>query len=94
MTRALCKAAIACALLVGALTIVPVTAGADPGSPSLTPVPGGVGAAESRGMLHLAQKPGYGKVCRNGRYACRMNGSGYIGYSCCGCGFCGWWSAD
>jgi hypothetical protein len=35
-----------------------------------------------------------GKVCRNGNYHCTGIGSGTIGYSCCGCGFCGWWSAE
>jgi hypothetical protein len=35
-----------------------------------------------------------GTVCRNGAYACNDAGSGIIGYSCCGCGFCGWWSAN
>jgi len=33
-----------------------------------------------------------GWYCRNGHYVCRMDHSGYIGDSCCGCGFCGWWS--
>jgi hypothetical protein len=94
MTRALCKGAVAFALFVSALTIVPVAAEANPPSPSLRSVPGGMAAPESRRMLHLALKAGYGKVCRNGSYVCRMSGSGYIGYSCCGCGFCGWWAAD
>jgi len=36
----------------------------------------------------------YGAVCRNGAYHCDDAGKGIVGYSCCGCGFCGWWSKD
>jgi len=42
--------------------------------------------------IQVAQERG--TVCRNGSYTCTGIGSGIIGYSCCGCGFCGWWSAD
>jgi hypothetical protein len=35
-----------------------------------------------------------GGVCRNGAYYCVGVGAGPVGYSCCGCGFCGWWSTN
>ncbi|MBP9669037.1 MAG: hypothetical protein KBE09_01985 [Candidatus Pacebacteria bacterium] len=34
----------------------------------------------------------FGSVCRNGLFYCITGGFGPIGGSCCGCGFCGWWS--
>jgi hypothetical protein len=52
------------------------------------------------GLEHPAASPWhsriaveYGRVCRNGNQACTGIGQGIIGQSCCGCGFCGWWSA-
>jgi hypothetical protein len=56
MTRALCKGAVAFALFVSVLTIVPVAAEDNPNSPSLRSVPGDMAAPESRRMLHLALK--------------------------------------
>jgi hypothetical protein len=35
-----------------------------------------------------------GGVCRNGLYYCVGVGTGPVGASCCGCGFCGWWSTN
>src|SRR5690606_25039703 len=34
----------------------------------------------------------WGYVCRNGVWYCVMSFGGPVGMSCCGCGFCGWWS--
>lgn len=34
----------------------------------------------------------YGAICRNGAWYCVMPMVGLVGTSCCGCGFCGWWS--
>jgi hypothetical protein len=33
-----------------------------------------------------------GSVCRNGAFYCVGIGYGPVGYTCCGCGGCGWWS--
>lgn len=38
------------------------------------------------------QAQAWGYVCRNGVWYCVMSFGGPVGMSCCGCGFCGWWS--
>jgi hypothetical protein len=58
------------------------------GSPNFTPRR----AAEVASKRWLEAQYAKGRYCRNGGYVCEMGGSGYIGQSCCGCGFCGWWS--
>ena len=107
MTRSFCHTALARSLLVCALTMVPLGMGAfadfdgsssglapHSGAPSLTPIAAKLGAAATESKFQMAQQDGRGRVCRNWHYVCQMNGSGVIGYSCCGCGFCGWWSAN
>ena len=50
-----------------------------------------------KGGVNVAQvecRSGYGRICRNGNLTCAMNECGWIGYSCTGCGFTGWWLAD
>jgi hypothetical protein len=95
MMRRLWYCAVACVLLVCATMIAPHRAQADPApTSSIRVMPGKAKAAADRSTFEIALKPGYGKVCRNGNLACPMSGSGWIGYSCCGCGFCGWWSAN
>jgi hypothetical protein len=49
-------------------------------------------AANCQRSFQVAQERG--PVCRNGARTCTGMGPGRIGYSCCGCGFCGWWSAN
>jgi hypothetical protein len=106
MTERFCNTAIACVLIACALTIIPLIAGANPAfnashsalptrtsASPMTPIPGKVRSSVVGSMFEMAQS-GYGNVCRNGSYACRGEGTGWIGYSCCGCGFCGWWSAN
>ncbi len=106
MMRSLCDAAIACVLLVCVLTIVPLVARGDLGSNAsysssptvanaspMTPMPGKLRGSAAGSNLYMAQS-GYGRVCRNGNWSCKMNDKGWIGYTCCGCGSCGWWSAS
>lgn len=46
---------------------------------------------QPRPLLWLAQ---VGEVCRIGTIYCEMHDFGTIGTTCCGCGFCGFWSDD
>ncbi len=42
----------------------------------------------------LLRRAQVGEVCRIGTIYCEMHDFGTIGTTCCGCGFCGFWSDE
>jgi hypothetical protein len=57
-------------------------------APNMTPI------APKAGLTGKVAQCLVGTVCRNGLAWCIPGGVGCIGAPCCGCGFCGFVSAD